>query len=117
MIRCYLLPVEYVDGVEQVAGIEFIHHALLECTIDPGFRILTQDTSQPEHDGLAAFADTWSEATQDEIDRFNALVVAVVADPDVVRARELLATSPAVITMPEIWELLRIIGRRSGWCD
>lgn len=33
---------------------------------------------------------------------------------DQVRAQELLATSPSAITMPDIWELLRIIGRREG---
>jgi len=36
-------------------------------------------------------------------------------DPDQARAEELLATSPNVITMPEIWELLRIFGRRHGY--
>ncbi len=33
---------------------------------------------------------------------------------DSLRANELLATSPAVITMPEIWEILRILGRIHG---
>ena len=36
-------------------------------------------------------------------------------DPDYLRACELLATSPKVITMPEIWELLRIFGRKLGF--
>ncbi|GAH87660.1 unnamed protein product, partial [marine sediment metagenome] len=35
--------------------------------------------------------------------------------PDAVRAAELLATSAAVITMPEVWELLRIYGRKLGF--
>ena len=35
-------------------------------------------------------------------------------DPDRVRAAELLLTSPDVITMPEMWELLRIFGRFHG---
>ncbi len=34
--------------------------------------------------------------------------------PDMARAAELLATSPAVITQPEMWELLRIFGRLHG---
>lgn len=34
--------------------------------------------------------------------------------PDIVRATELLATSPQVITMPEMWELMRIFGRLHG---
>lgn len=36
-------------------------------------------------------------------------------DPDTVRVREILATSPDVITQPEIWELVRIFGRRLGF--
>lgn len=35
---------------------------------------------------------------------------------DLFRARELLANSPDVITQPEMWELLRILGRHFGWC-
>jgi len=31
---------------------------------------------------------------------------------DTIRAKELLAMSPPVISMPEIWELLRIFGRK-----
>jgi len=34
---------------------------------------------------------------------------------DYERAMALLATSPQVITQPEIWELLRIFGRRLGY--
>lgn len=34
---------------------------------------------------------------------------------DEIRAGELLATSPPVITLPEIWELLRIFGRKLGY--
>lgn len=33
-------------------------------------------------------------------------------EADQARAAELIATSPAAITMPEIWELLRILARR-----
>lgn len=33
---------------------------------------------------------------------------------DEARASEILATSPDAITMPEIWELLRIFARRLG---
>lgn len=31
------------------------------------------------------------------------------------RALEILATSPTAITMPEMWELLRIFGRQFGY--
>lgn len=37
--------------------------------------------------------------------------------PDTRRAKELLATSPAVITQPEMWELMRIFGRLHGIPD
>lgn len=33
---------------------------------------------------------------------------------DIARAQAILATSPPVITMPEMWELLRIFGRLHG---
>ena len=117
MIRVYFLPVETVSGTEQVAGIEFIHDALLECTELPGIHKLTMNTTDDEDAGLEAAAGMARAASPEEINHFNALVVAVVANPDVERARELLATSPAVITMPEIWELLRIIGHQFGWYD
>ncbi|GAJ15335.1 unnamed protein product [marine sediment metagenome] len=34
--------------------------------------------------------------------------------PDEARLQELLSTSPAVITMPEIWETLRLLGKLHG---
>lgn len=34
---------------------------------------------------------------------------------DIARAQELLASSPDVITQPEMWELIRIFGRRLGF--
>lgn len=36
-------------------------------------------------------------------------------DPDTIRAEEILATSPDAITQPQIWELLRIFGRKFGF--
>lgn len=114
MIRVYLLPVEIATGTDSVAGIDLIHDALLECTEDASIRKLTQDTTQTEHDGLVAMATSWRDADQDEIDRFNAQVVNTPLSPDVIRAQELLASSPDVITQPEQWELLRIFGRLHG---
>jgi len=35
--------------------------------------------------------------------------------PDDMRASEILANSPDVITLPEMWELVRIFGRRLGF--
>lgn len=115
MIRVYILPVETINSTEVVAGSELIHDALLECTIDPHVRKLTMDTTQEEHDSLVAVAGDTYPATQEEIDRYNAQVSIYEPDPDTIRACEILATSPDVITQPEIWELLRIIGRRLGY--
>lgn len=36
-------------------------------------------------------------------------------EADEARATEILATSPSAITMPEIWQLLRILARRAGF--
>lgn len=115
MIRVYLLPVETIDGAEQVAGIEFIHDALQLTTETPGTRRLIMNTTQVEHDALVAVAGDTYPASQDEIDLYNAQVEILPPDPDTIRAQEILASSPDVITQPEQWELLRIIGRRLGY--
>lgn len=36
-------------------------------------------------------------------------------DLDALRVEELLATSPQAITMPDIWELLRLFGKLHGF--
>lgn len=41
--------------------------------------------------------------------------VPVLPTPDYTRACQLLETSPLVISQPEVWELLRIYGRRLGY--
>jgi len=38
-----------------------------------------------------------------------------IADPDTLRAQEILGTSPDAITAPEQWELLRIFGKKLGY--
>ncbi len=38
-----------------------------------------------------------------------------IPDPEADRVLELLANSPAVITMPEIWEVLRLMATRMGY--
>jgi len=115
MIRVYSLPVETIDGAEQVAGIKFIHDALLECTEDPDTQRLIMNTTDLEHQSLLNFPCHWREPTDAELVLYYSLVVISLDSLDTIRAQELLATSPAVITMPEIWELLRIFGRRLGY--
>lgn len=115
MIRSYLLPVVTVNNTEQVQGIGSIHDALLLATEDPYVRKLIMDTTATEHDNLVGHAlDVW-EATQEEIDRYNACVEVAQPNPDTIRAAEILATSPDIITQPEMWELMRIYGRRLGF--
>lgn len=115
MIRVYFLHLELVDGVEQVSCIEWIHDALLECTEEPDVRKLIQDTTPVEHAHLSDFALEVRDATQDEFDRYNARIPLPTPDPDILRAEELLTSSSNVITQPEIWELVRIFGRRLGY--
>jgi len=115
MIRVYFLPVETIDGTEQVAGIQFIHDALLDATREPNERKLTMDTTDEEHNQLSALAASWKYPSFEEIDRYDALVIIYQPDPDTLRAQELLTSSPDVITQPEMWELVRIFGRRLGY--
>ena len=116
MIRIYFLPVESIAGTEQVAGIDYIHDALLLCNEEPDIRKLIMDTTESEHLALVLAGGISDAATQEDIDLYHAQVVITPPDPDVEEAKTLLATSPPVVTMPEIWELLRIIGHRFGWC-
>jgi len=114
MIRVYYLPLLIIDGTEQVAGIQWIHDALLEDCESPTIMKLTQDTTSEEDDALIALAYSHHHATQEEIDRYHAQVIIIPPDPDISRAAALLSTSPEAITQPEIWELLRIFGRLLG---
>ncbi len=115
MIRVYFLPVETIDGTEQAAGSDIIHDALLECTKLPLMRRLIMDTTDPEHAELILVATSWRVATDAELVLYHSLIVISQDDPDTIRAQEILANSPDVITMPEMWELMRILGRRLGY--
>jgi hypothetical protein len=66
MIRTYLLPVERIDGVDVVAGIDYIHDAVLRCTDKPDVRLLVMDTSQPENRKLSSLAISSRNATRSE---------------------------------------------------
>lgn len=115
MITIYLLPVETIDSTEQVAGIEWIHDALLDCTEQPDVMKLTMDTTQEEYDHLYPVAVDAYDASQEEIARYLDQVIITPPDPDTIRAEEILATSPAAITQPELWELIRIFARCHGY--
>lgn len=115
MIRVYFLPVITQEGTESVVCADLIHDALLLCTEQPDRRKLIMDTTDVEHTQLADAAEAHRDATQEEIDLFNSSVILYTPDPDTLRAEELLQSSPAVITQPEQWELMRIFGRRLGY--
>ena len=115
MIRVYLLPVITIGGVEAVDGSQNIFTGVLDTTPDPDIRRLIMDTTPTQHDALAIVAVSWTNATQDEIDYFNGTVIVDPLTPDTLRAEELLASSPQVITQPEMWQLMRIFGRRHGY--
>jgi len=115
MITVYLLPVETLNGCDVVAGAEHIHDAVLECTENPNVRKLIMDTTLDEEIALSDVALNVYLPDSEELAIYNAREIAPPPDADALRAAELLAMSPPVITLPEIWELLRIFGRRLGY--
>lgn len=115
MISVYFLPVIIANGVEQVAGIEYIHDALLETTDDPMVRKLTQDTNQVEYDHLYPLSMEAYDATQEEIDLYHAVVIIPPVDPYYIRACEILSNPAIPIPAPHLAELVRIFGRRLGY--
>lgn len=115
MIRVYLLPVVTIDGTQHVAGEEFIHNALLECTANPLERQLTQDTTQADHDGLVSVALSYRDATPEENDRWHELVPVITPDPNVEALKLLLKTNPHNLTIAIIWEAIFRLGKYHGF--
>lgn len=115
MLRVYYLPVEPTPEGERVLGVDLIHGAILECTEEPDVRKLIMDTTADEHAQLEDMAVLVRDPTQDEIDLFNSGVIPQPPDPELDRIVEILETSPGAITMPEMWELLRLIAHRLGY--
>ena len=113
MIRVYYLDTIIINQTEVVVGSEYIHQAIL--SVEGTLRKLIQDTTDVEHSALASLAESWRDATPQEIAALDALPAVPPPDPDYIRACEILGSSPDVITQPEIWELLRLIGRRLGY--
>lgn len=114
MIRVYYLGVIRENNTDTIQGISLIHHALILTTKGPATRKLIMDTTDLEHNTLTSIALSHRLAYASEIDLYNAQVIIEPPNPDIVRATELLATSPQVITQPEMWELMRIFGRLLG---
>ena len=85
MIKVYILPVELVDGTERVMGCDIIHDALLLTTEIPDMRMLIMDTTPEENTLLTVMAIEARDATQDEIDLYNAQVEILPPDPDIIR--------------------------------
>lgn len=114
MIKVYWLPVLTDNNTDTVEGISSIHDAILNTTSSPTMRILIMDTTSDEHNYFLTVSMAWREATPEEVALYHSQVIVEAPNPDIVRALELLETSPAVITMPEMWELMRIYGRLHG---
>lgn len=114
MLTVYFLPVETLDGTHQVAGISLIHDAILQTTEDPGIQKLLMDTTLDEHADLITLALNWREATPQETDFFHQTVIPFIPNPDIIRAREILASHPGTIEPPELTELIRILTRLQG---
>lgn len=115
MIRVYFLPVETIDGTDIVAGIEWMHDALLECTEEPNVRKLIMDCTLEERDIFHPLAIEARDPSQEEIDRYNAQVIPFVPDPDTIRAEEILHNPTLPIPAPDLADLVRIFGRRLGY--
>jgi len=64
MIRTYFLPISVVDGVEVVAGIEYMHRAVLG--VEGAERKLIQNTTPEEDFFLSTLSSMSREATDDE---------------------------------------------------
>lgn len=115
MLMVYFLPVETIDNTEQVAGTAIIHDALLLTTVDPGTRQLIMDTTPDEHNTLQTWALESRAPTPEEEALYTAQVIILPPDPDTLLAEEILASSPDAITLPDLWTLVRIFGRRLGY--
>jgi len=115
MIRVYFLPVITTNHCEEIAGIEFVHDAILEATPDPMLRCLIQDTTTDEHDGLISVATSWRDADQLEIDLYNTYDFPWLPTPDELRAEEILHNPSIPIPAPDLADLVRIFGRRLGY--
>lgn len=115
MLMVYFLPVEIIDGTEKVTGEDVIHDALLLTTIDPGTRKLIMDTTPDEHNALQTWAILTDAPTPEEEELYHSQVIILPPDPETLLAQELLSHSPDAITLPDVWTLLRIFGRRLGY--
>jgi len=64
MIKTYFLPVNRIDNVETVAGMEYIHNAVLG--VEGTERKLIQDTTPEEDFFLSTLSSMSREATDEE---------------------------------------------------
>ena len=79
MIRVYYLGTEIVNKAECPRGIDYIHDAILG--IEGTQRKLTQDTTEEEHTGLIAVADSWRDADEKEINQLNDMKASLPTEP------------------------------------
>jgi len=115
MLHVYFCPIEERNGTTFIVGEGVIHDAVIEPGATAYISKVIMDTTTFEHEVLVATAISHRPPTVDEINAWNEDFPPYTPDPATLRAEELLAQSPPTITMPEIWELLRIFGRRLGY--
>jgi len=115
MIRVYHLPVERLDDGDIMAGIQYVHDALIETTISPWIKRVIMDTDFAEHATLLIYAIDWNIPTPEELARFEALPLIPPPSVDYLRACEILHNPNLPINAVEIAELLRLFGRRLGY--
>lgn len=69
MIRVYYLKVDRINNTDMVRGSEFISRGILG--VEGTLRKLLQDTTDEEHNGLVAVAESWRDATPEEMAYYN----------------------------------------------
>jgi hypothetical protein len=73
MLKVYILPIERIENVEKVKGIEYIHDAILESTGKPNVRKLIMDTTSAEDRALSALAIEVRSPTSQEMANMETL--------------------------------------------
>lgn len=108
-----MLEIRYVTATGRITGWRSDSPGELTLENHPGEALASIDAPKPLNISEAWLYD---EATQSLVAN-PAYIEPYNPNPDRIRAKELLSTSPAAITQPEMWELMRIFGRFHGLTD
>lgn len=113
-LNVYFLPWSGNDFTNVILKEQLIHHAIVLPTDDIDIRKVIMNTNALTHDRLCFVAHSWRLPTTEERDEYASAAIFPPQDPDLLICEELLGQSSEAITQPEIWQLLRIFGRRLG---